>query len=101
MDIVAIYDLQGDGRVVRHDAQDGEARGRSYDARGAGRPAAVCGEGAGDRGVVDLVAQRVRATDGRITAKRLLVEARVAGHAGTARGFRRAVSAAAASSLAI
>src|SRR5579875_864975 len=45
-------------------------------------------------GVADLVAQRVRATDGRITAKRLLVEARAAGYTGSDRSFRRAVAAA-------
>jgi transposase len=45
-------------------------------------------------GVVDLVAQRVKATDGRITAKRLLVEARTAGYTGSARSFRRTVAAA-------
>ena len=45
-------------------------------------------------GVADLVAQRVRATDGRITAKRLLVEARAVGYGSSERSFRRAVAAA-------
>ena len=44
--------------------------------------------------VGDLIAQRVRATDGRITAKRLLPVAQAAGYAGSARTFRRAVAAA-------
>jgi transposase len=41
----------------------------------------------------DLIYQKVKATDGRITAKRLLPVARVAGYAGSARTFRRAVAA--------
>lgn len=43
-------------------------------------------------GVVDLIAQKVQATDGRISAKRLLPLARAAGYAGSARNFRRAVA---------
>src|SRR6266516_1509146 len=45
-------------------------------------------------GVQDLVAHRVKGTKGRITAKRLLPEAQAAGYAGSARNFRRVVSAA-------
>jgi transposase len=41
----------------------------------------------------DLIYQRVKATDGRITAKRLLPTARAAGYVGSARTFRRAVAA--------
>jgi transposase len=41
-----------------------------------------------------LVAERVRATAGRISAKRLLPVARAAGYAGSARRLRRAVAAA-------
>jgi transposase len=41
-----------------------------------------------------LVAEKVRATAGRISAKRLLPVARVAGYAGSARNLRRAVAAA-------
>src|SRR5204863_9570666 len=40
----------------------------------------------------DLVAGRVKATWGRISAKRLLPEARAAGYAGSARNFRRLVA---------
>lgn len=43
-------------------------------------------------GVADLVAQKVQATDGRISAKRLLPVARAAGYTGSARNFRRAVA---------
>lgn len=39
-----------------------------------------------------LVRERVRKTKGRITAKRLLPEARAAGYAGSARNFRRLVA---------
>lgn len=42
--------------------------------------------------VADLVAKRVEATTGRITAKRLLPEATAAGYAGSARNFRRLVA---------
>lgn len=40
----------------------------------------------------DLIFARVKATDGRITAKRLLPVARAAGYHGSARTFRRAVA---------
>ena len=42
--------------------------------------------------VADLVAKRVEATTGRITAKRLLPEAVAAGYTGSARNFRRLVA---------
>ena len=42
--------------------------------------------------VVELVGARVRATDGRISAKRLLPAARAAGYGGSARNFRRVVA---------
>lgn len=42
--------------------------------------------------VGDLVAARVKATAGRITAKRLLPAARAAGYEGSARNFRRLVA---------
>jgi len=42
--------------------------------------------------VRDLVAQRVEKTSGRISAKRLLPQARSAGYAGSARNFRRLVA---------
>jgi hypothetical protein len=50
-------------------------RGRNYDA------------------VADLVAERVERSKGRISAKRLLPAARAAGYEGSARNFRRLVSA--------
>ena len=42
--------------------------------------------------VVDVVASRVDKTAGRISAKRLLPEARAAGYSGSARNFRRLVA---------
>lgn len=42
--------------------------------------------------VRDLIAEKVRATDGRISAKRLLPAARAAGFVGSDRNFRRAVA---------
>lgn len=42
--------------------------------------------------VVPLIAEKVKVTDGRITAKRLLPAARAAGYSGSARNFRRAVA---------
>jgi transposase len=44
--------------------------------------------------VADLVADRVKATSGRISAKRLLPAARAAGYEGSPRNFRRLVAAA-------
>jgi transposase len=43
-------------------------------------------------GVAELVAERVGATDGRISAKRLLPAARAAGYEGSARNLRRLVA---------
>jgi len=43
-------------------------------------------------GVVDVVAETVARTKGRITAKRLLPVARVAGYVGSSRNFRRLVA---------
>jgi transposase len=40
----------------------------------------------------DLIAERVRATDGRISAKRLLITCQAAGYGGSLRHFRRAVA---------
>jgi transposase len=42
--------------------------------------------------VADLVAQRVKDTSGKISAKRLLPAARAAGYAGSPRNFRRLVA---------
>ncbi len=42
--------------------------------------------------VGDVVAERVKKTSGRISAKRLLPEARAAGYSGPARNFRRLVA---------
>ena len=39
--------------------------------------------------LTDLIARRIKQTDGRISAKRLLPEGRAAGYQGSARNFRR------------
>lgn len=64
-------------------------RRRAPDA-GQGRPARTHNTDS----VQTLIAERVRATDGRISAKRLLPVAVAAGYQGSARNFRRAVAAA-------
>jgi hypothetical protein len=63
--------------IARHEAGAVAARvprARNYDA------------------VAELVAARVKASSGRISAKRLLPAARAAGYAGSARNFRRLVA---------
>jgi transposase len=69
------------GRIIERAEAGGKAPGRlgrerNYDA------------------VAGLVAEKVKATSGRISAKRLLPLARAAGYAGSARNFRRLVAAA-------
>jgi len=95
MDIISAYQQVGSYRgaaalsdttaktvkrvIARHEAGGAPPargpRGRNYDA------------------VTELVADRVEKTKGRITAKRLLPAARAAGYEGSARNFRRLVSA--------
>ena len=65
--VIAAHE-SGEGRPVR------VVRGRNYDQ------------------VSELVADRVKATNGRISAKRLLPAARTAGFTGSARNFRRLVA---------
>jgi transposase len=66
--------------IARHEAGGGapvrSPRGHNYDA------------------VAALVAERVKKTSGRISAKRLLPAARAAGYSGSPRNFRRLVAAA-------
>lgn len=50
------------------------------------------GRGHNYDGVAELVAARVKASSGRISAKRLLPAAQAAGYAGSARNFRRLVA---------
>ena len=61
---------------------------------GAHRWHSPAGRGRNFDQVRDLVAQRVDKTSGRISAKRLLPQARAAGYAGSARNFRRLVASA-------
>ena len=101
MDIVAAYEQVGTFRgaaalcgtthktvkrvVLEHEA--GEALKRSR------RPSSP----RNTDGVKDVIAEKVRATDGRISAKRLLPIAQAAGYTGSGRNFRRAVAEAKAS----
>jgi len=67
---------------------------RVIDANRAGVPASAPRR-AGPRntdGVREVIDEKVKATDGRISAKRLLPIAQAAGYAGSARNFRRAVA---------
>lgn len=96
MDIVAAYEQVGTFRgaaalcgtthktvkrvVLEHQAGEPPQRPR--------RPATV----KNTECVRDVIAEKVRATDGRISAKRLLPIAQAAGYAGSARNFRRAVA---------
>jgi hypothetical protein len=65
--------------IARHDA-------------GVGTPAARVPRGHNYDGVAGLVAARVKSSQGRISAKRLLPAARAAGYGGSARNFRRLVA---------
>ena len=95
MDIIAAYrevgTYRGAAAMCGDHAQDRQAHHRACRGRR---------QAAGPRGprahnydaVADLVAERVAATSGRISAKRLLPAARAAGYAGSARNFRRLVA---------
>ena len=93
LDILSAYRELGSYRAaagaVRDDPQDRPARRR------APRPAAGSSGHPGPRAPIrtaTCIAERVRATDGRISAKRLLPLCRAAGYAGSARHLRRAVA---------
>jgi transposase len=95
MDIVAAYEQVGTyrGAAALCGTTHKTVR-RVIDANRGGEPADRPRR-AGPRNtdvVADLVAEKVRATDGRISAKRLLPAAQAAGYAGSARNFRRAVA---------
>lgn len=96
MEIVAAYEQVGTFRgaaalcgtthktvkrvVLEHQAGEPPDRGR--------RPVTV----RNTECVREVIAEKVRATDGRISAKRLLPIAQAAGYQGSARNFRRAVA---------
>ena len=62
---------------------------RIIEAQAAGQAAGRKSRGRNFDQVRDLVVERVEKTAGRISAKRLLPQARAAGYAGSARNFRR------------
>ena len=79
---------------MRHHAQDRERAvdKRAAEIEAADKPVPEPVEPAHNYdAVVDVVARRVESTKGRISAKRLLPEARAAGYSGSARNFRRLV----------
>src|SRR5262249_9281257 len=81
------------GRPLRHLRQDREEGGRATaGGRTWSRRARALRRNTD--AVTSVIAQRVKDSDGRITAKRLLPVARAAGYQGSARNFRRAVAAA-------
>jgi len=72
-----------------------EAHNAASDSTGDGAGSAVSPKAPRSKNydeVADLVAKRVEATTGRITAKRLLPQATAAGYDGSARNFRRLVA---------
>jgi transposase len=94
MDIVAAYQQVGTYRgaaamcgtthkTVRRIIERAEAGGKAPDRAGRGHNYDL---------VAELVADRVGATKGRISAKRLLPAAKAAGYAGSARNLRRLVA---------
>jgi len=96
MDIVTAFDQVGTyrGAAALCGTTHKTVR-RVVEGRGAGRPPDELPGRAVVRNtdrVADLVAGKVKATDGRISAKRLLPIARAAGYEGSARNFRRAVA---------
>ena len=95
MDIIAAYREVGSYRGAAEMCATTPKTVRRVDERheaGGQRPERKPRERNYDR-VVELVGSRVRATKGRISAKRLLPAARTAGYAGSARNFRRLVAA--------
>jgi transposase len=95
MEIVNAYELVGSYRgAAELCGTTAKTVKRVLERRAAGqvgrrpRPARVPNTAA----VVELIRQKVRASDGRISAKRLLPAARTAGYTGSTRNFRRAVS---------
>ncbi len=80
--------LPGRRRDVRHDAQDVRRVVERHNAGGAVPPR----RGRSYETVRGLVAEKVRNSQGWISAKRLLPKARAAGYAGSARNFRHLVA---------
>jgi len=94
MEIVNVYEELGSYRATAELCGTSPKTVRRVIER---RRATIAGQSRAPRahntdGVEALVAERVRATDGRISAKRLLPVAAAAGYQGSARNFRRAVA---------
>ena len=98
MDIVSAFEQVGSYRAAAElCGTTHKTVRRVIEARASGRPFEAARGRAAARntdGVRGVIAERVRSSDGRISAKRLLPVAQAAGYAGSARNFRRAVAAA-------
>ena len=99
MDIIAAYQQLGSYRAAADLCGTTHKTVKrvmdKFDAEQAGKPPAVRAEREHNYdAVADLVAERVRKSHGRISAKRLLQAARATGYDGSARNFRRLVAAA-------
>jgi propanediol dehydratase small subunit len=96
MDIVAAFEQVGTYRgAAALCGTTHKTVKRVIEARAAGEPLDVSRHRAVAKNtdaVIDVIAEKVRGSDGRITAKRLLPVARAAGYTGSARNFRRAVA---------
>jgi hypothetical protein len=94
MDVIAAYQQVGTyrGAAVMCGTTHKTVKRIIERAEAGGAPPARRARGRNYDSVADLVAGRVAATSGRISAKRLLPAARAAGYAGSARNFRRLVA---------
>jgi transposase len=93
MDMIAAYTDVGSYRAAAALCGcDPKTVKRAVERAQRSEPPAKSGRPRNTDGVRDVVAKRVEATEGRISAKRLLPEARAAGYVGSARNFRRLVA---------
>ncbi len=94
MDIISAYQQVGThrGAAVLAGTTPKTVK-RVVDRFEAGGPPERAGRARNFEAVADLVAEKVKTTTGRISAKRLLPAARAAGYGGSGRNFRRLVAA--------
>ncbi len=94
MDVIAAYQLVGTyrGAAAMCGTTHKTVKGIIERAEAGGKPPVRQARGHNYDSVAVLVADRVAATSGRISAKRLLPAARAAGYGGSARNFRRLVA---------
>jgi hypothetical protein len=96
MDIVAAFEQVGTYRgAAALCGTTHKTVKRVIEARAAGEPVDASRRRSVPRNtdaVADVIMEKVRSTDGRISAKRLLPTAQAAGYTGSARNFRRAIA---------